>query len=303
MSCYHPIKAFRTPDGVVFDEKSRHDIIGDIELPCGRCIGCRMRRATDWTLRCMHEAQCHSFNCFVTLTYARDRLPPDGSLDHGDFQKFMKRVRWKFGVPVRFYMCGEYGPVNLRPHYHACLFGVDFRSDRTLIGDSKGGMPMYSSALLDSLWTHGRSTVQDLVKETAGYCARYIMKKQLGRNAMQYVSPDGVILRPEYAAMSLKPGIGAEWFNKYHRDVYPHDFAIADGVKLPAPKYYDKLIRKLWKDGRIDEIEYKRYLSARASPAENSEERRIVREIVHNARVATLTRGDVDDEAGSDGGF
>ena len=95
MSCYHPLKGFRTPSGVVFSELGRHDILGDIEIPCGQCIGCRMRRASDWTLRVMHEASLHSENCFVTLTYGRDKLPPDGSLEHRDFQLFMKRLRFR----------------------------------------------------------------------------------------------------------------------------------------------------------------------------------------------------------------
>ena len=112
MSCYHPLKGFRTPSGVVFSELGRHDILGDIEIPCGQCIGCRMRRASDWTIRVMHEASLHSENCFVTLTYGRDKLPPDGSLEHRDFQLFMKRLRFHAKRPVRFYMCGEYGPLN-----------------------------------------------------------------------------------------------------------------------------------------------------------------------------------------------
>ena len=77
MSCYHPIQAFRTRDGVCFSELSRFDIVGRIELPCGQCIGCRMRRASDWELRVMHEASLWEENCFVTLTYGRDQLPPD----------------------------------------------------------------------------------------------------------------------------------------------------------------------------------------------------------------------------------
>ena len=149
MSCYHPLKGFRTPSGVVFSELGRHDILGDIEIPCGQCIGCRMRRASDWTIRVMHEASLHSENCFVTLTYGRDKLPPDGSLEHRDFQLFMKRLRRHFGKTVRFYMCGEYGPLNFRPHYHACLFNVNFISDRVPAGKSGSGAVFYDSPTLE----------------------------------------------------------------------------------------------------------------------------------------------------------
>ena len=212
MSCYHPIVGIRTATGVVFE--SHHRVDGhSIELPCGRCIGCRMRRASDWSLRVMHEAQLWPQNCFVTLTYGTGRLPPNASLDHSDFQKFMKRLRFEFKREVRFYMCGEYGDVEGRPHYHACLFNVDFR-DRKPMGKSGSGELFYDSERLTRLWSHGIASVQDLTSGTAAYCARYIMKKTLGdeaEHAYSLVDEDGVLRyrKPPYAAMSLKPGIGA----------------------------------------------------------------------------------------------
>jgi hypothetical protein len=296
VSCYHPLKGFRTfSGGVVFSELHRHDIVGDVELPCGQCIGCRMRRASDWALRVMHEASCWERNCFVTLTYGRGNLPPNGSLCHRDFQLFLKRVRRYFAPQcVRFFMCGEYGPLNLRPHYHACLFNVDFRSDRVVSGKSASGAVFFDSPLLCDLWGCGIVSVQDLSRETAGYCARYIMKKVLGpagKQAYSFVDADGVICerKPEYAAMSLKPGIGAAWFSRYESDVYPHDFVIADGVKHPVPRYYDKLLKRGGVD--MDGVVYARELRARSVACDNSDERRVVREVVHTARVRTLSRG------------
>ena len=100
MTCYHPVPAYRTGTGVVFSELRRHDILGRIDLPCGQCIGCRMRRASDWELRVMHEASLWPVNCFVTLTYGRDQLPPHGSLCHEDYQKFMKRLRVSRGRAI-----------------------------------------------------------------------------------------------------------------------------------------------------------------------------------------------------------
>lgn len=298
MSCYHPLKAFRTPSGVVFSELRRHDILGPIELPCGMCIGCRMRRASDWELRVMHEATLHDANCFVTLTYGRDQMPANGSLDHRDFQLFMKRLRKKFGA-VRFYMCGEYGPLNLRPHYHACLFGVDFRSDRKPSGKSASGAVFFDSPILAALWKLGRVSVQDLTRETAGYCARYIMKKVLGegaKRAYDTIDENGVIVskKAEYAAMSLCPGIGAGWFAKYVGDIYPHDFAVADGVKRRVPKYYDRLAKGVARID-LDSIEFARQKRAVLALPDNTDERRAVREVVHEARVRTLSRGDCDD--------
>lgn len=295
MSCYHPLKAFRTPTGVVFHELSRHDIIGRIDLPCGQCIGCRMRRASDWELRVMHEASLHDASCFVTLTYGPGNLPPNASLEYRDFQLFMKRVRKLFG-PVRFYMCGEYGPLNLRPHYHAVLFGVDFRSDRVMAGKSASGAVFFESRQLSDLWGLGKCTVQDLVRETASYCARYIMKKVLGvasEKAYERVLDSGEIVNvmPEFARMSLKPGIGAGWYERYRRDVFPHDFVVtSDGKERSVPKYYDKLLKRADFDTR-ESVGWKREAEARKHVADQTPARLRVREVVHEARVSTLKRG------------
>lgn len=294
MSCYRPLKGFRTPAGVVFSELGRYDILGPIELPCGQCIGCRLRRAQDWQLRVMHEASLWPSNCFVTLTYARGQLPPDGSLDHRDFQLFMKRTRKFLKHKVRFYMCGEYGPKEGRPHYHACLFNADFREGRQPVGKSGSGHLFYEQADLTRLWGLGFATVQDLVPETASYCARYIMKKALGEQAKTaYLDcdDDGVItqLKPEYAAMSLKPGIGARWFERYQRDVFPHDFVIHQGTERQVPKYYDRLLKRS-KAQIQDDIEHARQLRAAAAAPDNTDARRQVREAVHVARVSSLTR-------------
>lgn len=303
MPCYSPLKGFRTPSGVVFSELARHDILGDIEIACGVCVGCRLQRAADWSARVMHEASMWKTNCFVTLTYGTDKLPALGSLDHRDFQLFMKRLRFHFrNRVIRFYMCGEYGPKNLRPHYHACLFNVDFQSDSVPLGKSASGAMMFKSPLLESLWTHGNCTVQPLVRETAGYCARYIMKKQLGQaaeTAYQVVCPEtGEILqkKPEYAAMSLRPGIGSTWFDKFHRDVFPADHVVLDGQEYRVPKYYDKRLKRMAKQlpgqaGQLpDRIEHARQQRAKLSTADQTDERRAVREKVTKARIRSLER-------------
>lgn len=234
-------------------------------------------------------------NCFVTLTYAPGHLPPNASLEHNDYQRFMKRVRKHYqGRTIRYYMCGEYGEQQQRPHYHACLFNVDFREDRQLKGKSGSGFPYFEQKELTRLWPHGFATVQDLVPETASYCARYIMKKALGedaKTAYDIIDEDGVITRraPEYSAMSLKPGIGAAWYDKYKRDVYPHDFVIQNGQQKQVPRYYDKLLKRE-KAVILDEIEHARQLRGQAAAPDNTDARRLVRETVHLAKVSTLKR-------------
>lgn len=296
MSCYHPLRAFRSSEGVVIVDRVRGgSAIFNLELPCGICIGCRMRRASDWELRVMHEASFYDANCFVTLTYGEGKLPQFGSLSHRDFQLFMKRLRKHFGVSVRFYMCGEYGDKHQRPHYHACLFNVDFRSDRVPAGKSGSGAIFYKSMLLESLWTHGICSVQDLTRETASYCARYVMKKALGPSAKDaYKFTDletGEIIQlvPEYAKMSLKPGIGRKWIDRYEDSVFPRDSVVSVGKERQVPRYYDRVIAKR-SPSKFEKVQVARVARAKDSRPDNTDARRSVREKVHLARVRVYER-------------
>lgn len=285
MTCYNPVSGFRTPHGVVFSALRRHDILGPIEIACGQCLGCRLRRAQDWALRVMHEAQMHDENCFVTLTYRDEALPAGGSLQYSDFQLFMRRVRkWR---PARFFMCGEYGPETLRPHYHACLFGVSF-DDQVVAGKSGAGKVFYRSARLDSFWQLGHATVQPLTPASAAYTARYVVDKVTGDGAAAYYG-DRV---PEFSHCSLKPGIGATWFARYGSDVFPRDYAVMDGQEKAVPKYYDRLIRRA-KDVRMDEVEYQRELRGRKCAADSTPERLSVRQTVREAAVKSKVRSGV----------
>ena len=151
---------------------------------------------------------------------------------------------------------------------------------------------LYSKELR-ALWGHGHVSVQPLVRETAAYCARYIMKKALGENAKtayQSIDADGVVVqrKPEYAAMSLRPGIGAAFFDKFKRDLYPHDFVVVGNSKRRIPRYYDKLAKRV--DVDLETIEFERQKRARAAFADNTDERRRVREQVTEARLRIQVR-------------
>jgi len=90
MPCYHPLQAYQGEDGLVsFSELRRNKPVRSLQLACGQCVGCRLERSRQWAVRCMHEAQMHSENCFITLTYDAEHLPRFMSLRYRDFQLFM----------------------------------------------------------------------------------------------------------------------------------------------------------------------------------------------------------------------
>lgn len=281
---------------VVFAARRGMDIRREFQLRCGQCIGCRLDRSVQWSLRVMHEAQLHEENSFVTLTYDDDHLPYRNSLDYRHFQLFMKSLRRRLeGRRIRFYMCGEYGERFERPHFHAVLFGVGFR-DRTPIRRMESGASLYSSEFLSSVWTRGFASVGDVTQQSAAYVARYCMKKVTGRAASDHYSRvDDVTgeifeLQPEFSRMSLKPGIGADWFAKFHKDVFERDFVVMDGRKFKVPRYYDKRFSVMDPEGK-DFVDLGRYKKLGSLGDDYTPDRLAVREVVQIARTNLLKRG------------
>lgn len=259
-----------------------------LELPCGRCIGCRIVRQRAWALRILHEAKCHSDNSFITLTYDEENYSP--SLNYSDFQVFMRKLRRKVG-PARFFCCGEYGETNLRPHFHAILFGRDFERGRMVAKN------VYYSRTLADLWPHGMSSVGSVTYASAQYVASYTLKKVVGESetadrlrAKRYDRVDlrtGEVVRvvPEFGRMSLKPGIGYDWFQKYWKEVY----LVRDGVVMPGgytvppPRYYDKLLEEV--AGDLSDVKgFLRYCNSLNFIDDTSPERLAVREVVAFAK-------------------
>lgn len=230
---------------MIFGSPKGQLALGELSLPCGQCVGCRLDRSVNWAVRVMHESQLHDSSVFVTLTYDGGNLPYGGVLHYPHFQKFMKRLRKKVG-PVRFFMCGEYGDRLSRPHYHAALFGVSF-GDRYPWRKSSAGFQLYRSPLLESIWDLGSAEIGELSFESAAYVARYCMKKITGKGAEAHyerlVSDTGEIIgvAPEFARMSLKPGVGSEWFQKFRAEVLQHDGCVLDGKILPIPRFYKEM--------------------------------------------------------------
>lgn len=287
MPCFSPLTAYQTESGeIIFAERGK--VQKALKLPCGQCIGCRLERSRQWAVRCMHEAQMHDENWFVTLTYDDENLPETGSLVYRDFQQFMRRLRKKKGK-VRFYMCGEYGEQGHRPHYHACMFGLAVQ-DLEPIGEC-----LFQSAELQNLWGKGFVSLGELTFDSAAYVARYCMKKVTGSAAREHYSRvnlstgEVVSLTPEFARMSLKPGIGATWFQKFHRDVYPHDYVVTNGHEAKPPRYYDKLLGKM-NPFEKDYLEVGRNARAQQCLEDGSPERLEVRRVVAEAALKQKQR-------------
>lgn len=221
-----------------------------VSVPCGRCYGCRLDIAKQWSIRCVHEAQMHEHNCLIHLTYNEECIPSDGSVNKRHLQLFIKRLRRRIEpIKILYYGCGEYGEKLGRPHYHVLIFGYDFADKtpwKTMFPtkfnrfSTAPSYIMYRSETLEKLWKYGYSGIGDITIESAGYVARYIRKKITGDIAPKHYKGK----KPEFPLMSRRPAVGKNWFEKYTYDVYPKDFLHFDGKAYKPPRYYDKLLQR-----------------------------------------------------------
>lgn len=284
MACYAP---WHSADGQVAARP----------FACGKCIGCKLERSRQWAVRCMHEASLYDRNCFITLTFREPRF----SLDYlGDFQPFMKKLRARFPKDkIRFYMCGEYGEINSRAHYHALLFNFDF-SDKVLWKGGNGhGHALFRSKVLEELWPHGFSSIGSVTFESAGYVARYCTKVLSGdegddASCLDILDPDSgeIYVRvKEFARMSLKPGIALPWLERFKNDVRHDGTVVVNGVKARAPRYYREKIREqgVWEHMELSH-EYGKH--AYMSFKESEPKRLEARESVAKARLS-LGKGEL----------
>lgn len=261
MPCNDPIRGWRAAGGVVtFNKKNSLGFAA--EVPCGRCMGCRVDRTSMWTTRLMHEAQTTredgKLSSFITLTFDNAHLPKNGSLDPRHWQLFAKRLRRKIGS-YRYYHAAEYGEdVGQRPHHHAIIFGYGFVRDRIFLKNNKQGHPLWISPELTKLWGNGACSVGEVTAESCRYVAKYSLKRITGDRADAHYQGR----RPEFATMSLNPAIGKRWLEKWGMDVYPSDETIVAGRHVKTPVYYDKQLAKV--DGiLLREIKLRRRQQAR----------------------------------------
>jgi len=240
----------------------------------------------------------HQDNIFITLTYDNEHLPSDQSLNYPDFQLFKKRLlvnaeRELSRTGIRFYMCADYGETFGRPHYHAILFNFDLPDKKLWKMEREN--PLYTSEFLSRTWGKGFASVGSVTFQSAAYVARYIMKKVTGDAApehYEWMDPEtGEFFdrRPEFTKMSLKPGIGATWFDKYKSDVFPGDFVVVNGKKVAPPRFYTSQYEILYPD-EVAKLKSARKKRAKNRAHDSTPARLKVRQKVLESRLKQLKR-------------
>lgn len=296
MSCYKPLIRLYNPDdreesGRVYSlarfsqlnkkQLKYEDIMYNPKImliPCGKCIGCRIRQREDWTTRIELEARDYPKEevWFITLTYDDDHVPgmivktgeilrkvqytwkpgekrPSSVqiLLYEDIQKFLKRLRKAYRGKLRYFVAGEYGEQTARPHYHMILYGWRPTDLENLYKIHHNGY--YNSKWLADLWGMGQIQIAQAVPETYRYVAGYVTKKMYeidGKKANVYYELGQT--KP-FACMSLRPGLGDQYYQKHKAEIWRQGYIqCTNGKQAQIPRYYEKQMeaenpQRLWK--------------------------------------------------------
>lgn len=196
MMCSQPF--MRNPQGKIrwSTKMTAEERLECTPFPCGCCLPCRINRARTWQHRIMLEAKSHAHSLFVTLTYSKETLPPDGSVKKSHLQSFMKRLRRSIdGIKIRYFAVGEYGERGDRPHYHLCLFGLSESYTGNIVKSwSKNSVPI------------GFVHVGEVTAHSARYIAGYTIKKltKVGDERLRGRSPEFMLSSRKEGGIGLK---------------------------------------------------------------------------------------------------
>jgi len=295
-----------------------------IQIPCGKCIDCRLKYSLNWAIRMMNEASCYDSNCFITLTFNDKFLDPSYSLQKYHFRNFIKRLRkyltdHKFSDSeqncqllgavrqvrrVRYFHAAEYGETFQRPHHHAIIFNYDFPDK--ILKTKRNGFNYYESPILSKLWSdpktkesYGFHEISDVSFDSCAYVARYILKKVNGEKEEEHyslVDEQGNFVKreKEFCTMSrgrgAVRGIGGGWYQRYaETDVWAFDRMHVKGRQyMTPPRYYTEKL--LLTDPKKYEIIKAERLKKVKDNADNRFERQEARGIVKEAQYRFLKR-------------
>lgn len=268
MRCTSPKTVGFLDDGktITWSPKKHSKQYPTFQLPCTKCLSCRLENARETAVRCIHEAQMYQNNAFLTLTY---KELPNGinKLDYRHMQLFMKRLRkhiftnfiksygrenWNLlskseqreiygNIKISSFMVGEFGEKTKRVHWHCLIF--NWRpSDLQNYYTTDRGDRVFTSRELDELWSYGDCTVGEVTFESAGYCARYAAKKLTHGH-------DGEHEYEPIAKRSSHSAIGKKWIEKYYKDVFNLGYVVLPtGATCAIPRYYERWLKKTHPD-------------------------------------------------------
>jgi hypothetical protein len=331
MACYRPLQAWQSHDGkIVVCKKTQAteartarlgpDHKRSLELPCGRCIGCRIDRTKQWAARCVHEASQHDENSFLTLTIDQQKLTKSQEFSSTARQdrplktgKLRARTTRANAAPSKETEEHTYtnNMLNLSKRTHQLFIkrlrkhlGPNKPIAFFMCGEygKKLTNPHYHYLIFghnfnDRIYIKksGRKKLYEspTLDKLWGHGLAWIgdvtpeSAAYVAGYVLKKITGDKALnhykgLTPEFGLMSRNPAIGKNWIEQYHTETYTHDkiFQLDFGQK--PPRYYDDYLKK-YNPTLHETIKLTRSKAAAANP-DNTPSRRADRELYQTAK-------------------
>lgn len=179
------------------------------EVPCGKCLHCRMTKVNEWKTRLYLQSLYSKYTYSCTFTYDINKMSTESLVDtfatmtysnykqvnmltpialcKSHMQKFFKRLRKTLpDLKLQYFLVGEYGSKWSHPHYHAILWSniplvefddilnEEFHLKETNILSRTWNMGIVSAELLNNQILQGFKGVDNAI----GYLTKYILKNK-----------------------------------------------------------------------------------------------------------------------------
>ncbi|WNK14294.1 MAG: replication initiator protein [Microvirus sp.] len=240
MKCADPVLCYTDQKGKrIFRHFSHSSEIYKAHLhqqvfSCGRCLPCRKAKAQQLAARCCLHASLYKDNCFLTLTYDEKKEGYHNEFHYADVQNFKKRLRkyvsGKLKRRIEVFNVHEYGK-NGKKHWHLIVF--NWRPDDQTLFTTSGGHSLYTSKLLEKLWSKGFSTIGDVSEGSALYQAQYMEKDFKHDNQTS-----------KRKSHSKHSGLGRPYFEKHYKQLLTLGYVPFGGRKIAIPRYFEKIADK-----------------------------------------------------------
>ncbi len=208
--------------------------------PCGHCLNCLKRRASEWGTRLELEHMRTGNSLFVTLTYSEENLPENVDEETGeifntlrkkDLRMFFKRLRnavdrdpdYNEKVKIKYFGCGEYGGETKRPHYHAIIYDLPVAKNRKFI-EKAWSVDQQRLGRVDVQWA-GTASMQ--------YVAGYLIEKNEDWSKGKYIEN----------SFQLSSNHLGDWIlsekkvKQMKKDLLPY-IPMSGGRKMPLSRYF-----------------------------------------------------------------
>lgn len=236
-----------------------------IQVPCGKCIECKIQYQNSWFIRLYEESKNHKHIIFFTLTYRETCVPYyvnkyDGQIYRTVYAKhvqdWLKRFRIRFNrefgkdAKFKYFITSEYGPRTYRPHLHGIIFGIDKITSASLFNDWRKKFGFVKVSHINPLDDKRK---QNCIRYLAKYCSKgeyecpyveqgkvnktfHLISKKLG---YAYI-PRNINYHLTASARRFLPGL--RYNPDYLHEVNQKRIYTLNGFRYSLPRYYKNKI-------------------------------------------------------------